>query len=182
MQHALHSTAFYVVVPPFQSSKHFSKSITKSKVLLYLSGKQFALRIFSLTSLTTSSTYCNVLKYKLNKIIFKSTGNQCISFLITILFLSFERLADKTMSQGHFYILQLTILITDILREETGYRSYGLQKKQQLKKKQTKKHQETPVKTSAFWLQFVPRVCEQTEVKQQPEPKARSVQAPSGAR
>lgn len=70
MQHALHSTAFYTVVPPFQSSKRFSRSIFKSKVLLYLSGKQFALRIFSLTSLTTSSTYSNVLKYKLNKIIF----------------------------------------------------------------------------------------------------------------
>lgn len=114
-QPALHSPAFDMVVPPFHSSKCFSKSISKSEVLFYLSGKQFALRIFSLASLTTSSTYCNVLKYKLNKIIFSSTGNQCISFLITILFLSFEHLADKTMSQGQFYILQLTILITDIL-------------------------------------------------------------------
>lgn len=76
------------------------------------------------------------------------------------------------MSQGQFYILQLTSLITDILWEEAIYRSRVLQKKQLAQKNP---------QNSAFWLIFVPWVCDQTEVKQGPEPKARSVQAPSVA-
>lgn len=112
-QHVPPSSAFSTAVPPFWRGKRLSEAIFKWKVLLHLSGKQFALRI-CLTSLPTPSTYCKVLKYKLNEI-FSSTGNQCISFLIAISFLSFEYLADKTMSQGQFYILQLTILITATL-------------------------------------------------------------------
>lgn len=73
----------------------------------------------------TSATYCNVLRYKLNKTVLSSTGNQCISFLITILFLSFEHLADKTMSQGQLCLLQRTILSTDIPCDRAGCRSHG---------------------------------------------------------
>lgn len=67
------------------------------------------------------------------------------------------------MSQGQFYILQLTILIPDILRRDWLEITWAAEKTA------GSKHKNWP-QNSAFSLIFVPWICASTEVEQGAEP------------